>query len=104
MKWAKKFSLYAHYHSQIPEQIPFQKHILRELLAVQVKALNPSQTAEKKQTFLQTKYTCLSEVLLRIITMKILSVRLLKGSSVITNHCSMCMIPYHTTNMNKKVV
>lgn len=49
-KWLKKFSLHAHYHI-IPEPIPSQKHILQELLDEQVKALNPSQTAEKKQTY-----------------------------------------------------
>lgn len=57
MKWPKKFSLHNHYHTQsvIPESIPSQKHILQELSDEQVKALNPSQTAEKKQTWLQTQ-------------------------------------------------
>lgn len=75
MKWPKKFSLHNHYHTQsvIPESIPSQKHILQELSDEQVKALNPSQTAEKRQTLLQSNYTtCLSEILVWIITMKII--------------------------------
>lgn len=65
MKWLKQFPLHAHYHSQsnIPEPIPFQRHILQELSDVLVKVLNPSQTAEKKQALLQSNYTpCLSEI------------------------------------------
>lgn len=62
MKWLKKFSLHAYYHSQsnIPEPIPSQKHISQELLDVQMKAPNPSQTAEKRQSLLESNHrTCL---------------------------------------------
>lgn len=36
--------------------------------------------------------------------MKLMPVRLLKGSSIATNHSLMCITPHHTTIVNRKVV
>lgn len=40
----------------LPESIPCQKQILQEPVDVQVKALNPSQTATKENVLVQNEY------------------------------------------------